>query len=182
MNTLKVGDTSKAHRYTSQIVSQMWVTSSVTNNYAKLSLTHPTGHFWVKKIRKNLDISYRHIYLGHPLKLKGFWAYFILDYFIIVTPNGRAWSQCVQALWSAPQCSQTQLWSPHCFRLSSGLLLGNVAILDVVSSWFWRHGVVSSWHVGPTRPTCRRHHVMSGSFFLCRMSCRYLIADMSWIA
>jgi hypothetical protein len=51
-------------------------------------LTHPTGHFWVKKICKNLDISYRHIYLGHPLKLKGVWAYFILDDFIIVTPTG----------------------------------------------------------------------------------------------
>jgi hypothetical protein len=59
-------------------------------------------------------------------------------------------------------------------------LAGNVVFSDVVRSWFWRHGVVSSQHVGPTRPTCRRHHVMSGSFFLCRMSCRYLIADMSW--
>ena len=60
------------------------------------------------------------------------------------------------------------------------VLAGNVAVLDVVRSLFWRHGVMSSRHVGPTRPTCRRHHVMSGSFFLCRMSCRYLIADMSW--
>ena len=45
------------------------------------------------------------------------------------------------------------------------ILAGNVAFLDVVNSWFWRHVFVSSRHVGPTRPTCRRHHVMSGSFF-----------------
>ena len=44
-------------------------------------------------------------------------------------------------------------------------LAGNVAILDVVRSWFWRHVFVSSRHVGPTRPTCRRHHVMPGTFF-----------------
>jgi hypothetical protein len=50
----------------------------------------------------------------------------------------------------------------------------------VVNSWFWWHVFVSSQHVGPTRPTCRQHHVMSGSFFLCRMSFRYLIADMSY--
>jgi hypothetical protein len=31
MNTLKVGYTSKTHHFTSQIVSQMWVTSPVTN-------------------------------------------------------------------------------------------------------------------------------------------------------
>jgi hypothetical protein len=61
-----------------------------------------------------------------------------------------------------------------------GNLAGNVAVLDIVWSWFWRHVFVSSRHVCPTRPTCRRHHVMSGSFFLCRMSCLYLIADMSW--
>jgi len=63
-----------------------------------------------------------------------------------------------------------------------GGLAGNVVFSDVVRSWFWRHVFVSSRHDGPTQPTCRRHHVMSGSFFLCRMSCRYLIADMSWIA
>ena len=61
-----------------------------------------------------------------------------------------------------------------------GNLAGNVAVLDIVRSWFWRHVFVSSRHVCPTRPTCRRHHVMSGSFFLCRMSCLYLIADMLW--
>jgi hypothetical protein len=52
------------------------------------SLTHPTGHFWVKFIRKNLDISYQHIYLGHPLKLKGVWAYIILGDFTGATPIG----------------------------------------------------------------------------------------------
>jgi len=65
---------------------------------------------------------------------------------------------------------------------STSSLAGNVVFSDVVRSWFWRHVFVSSRHDGPTRLTCRRHHVMSGSFFLCRMSCRYLIADMSWIA
>ena len=59
-------------------------------------------------------------------------------------------------------------------------LAGNVAFLDVVRSWFWRHIFMSSRHVGPPHPTCRWHHVMSGSFFPCRMSCRCLIADMSW--
>jgi hypothetical protein len=49
-------------------------------------LTHPTGHFWVNFFCKNLDVSYRHIYLGHPLKLKGVWAYIILVDFIIATP------------------------------------------------------------------------------------------------
>ncbi len=67
-------------------------------------------------------------------------------------------------------------------RKDSHTLSGNVVFSDVVRSWFWRHVFVSCWHDGPTRPTCQRHHVMSGSFFLRCMSCRYLIADMSWIA
>jgi len=36
MNTLKVGYTSKAHCFTSQIVSQMWVTSPVTNKICRI--------------------------------------------------------------------------------------------------------------------------------------------------
>jgi hypothetical protein len=51
------------------------------------SLTHPTGHFWVKNVRKNLDISYQHIYLGHPVKLKGVWEYIILGDFTGATPT-----------------------------------------------------------------------------------------------
>jgi hypothetical protein len=50
-------------------------------------LTHPTGHFQVFFFHKNWDPSYRHIYLGHPLKLKGVGANIILGDFIIVTPN-----------------------------------------------------------------------------------------------
>jgi hypothetical protein len=49
----------------------------------------PNGALLGKKNRKNLDLSYRHICLGHPLKLKGVWGYFILDDFIIVTPTWR---------------------------------------------------------------------------------------------
>jgi hypothetical protein len=48
---------------------------------------HPTGHFWVNFFRKNLDTSYQHIYLGHPLKLKGVWAYIILGDFTGATPT-----------------------------------------------------------------------------------------------
>jgi len=36
MNTLKLGHTSKAHCFTSQIVSQMWVTSPVTNKKCRI--------------------------------------------------------------------------------------------------------------------------------------------------
>jgi hypothetical protein len=42
------------------------------------SLAQPMGHFWVIFFRRNLDISYQHIYLGHPLTLNGVWAYIIL--------------------------------------------------------------------------------------------------------
>jgi hypothetical protein len=83
--------------------------------------------------------------------------------------RGRWWL-CRSNLWWRRQRRQR--------RWRGGSLAGNVVILDVVDSWFWRHVFVSSRHDGPTRPTCRRHHVMSGSFFLCRMTCRYLIADM----
>ena len=51
------------------------------------SLTHPTGHFRVKKFRKNWDLSYRHIYLGHPLKLKRVWANIVLGDFTGATPS-----------------------------------------------------------------------------------------------
>jgi hypothetical protein len=50
-------------------------------------LTHPTGHFLIKKNRKNWDLAYRHIYLGHPLNLKGVWANIILGGFISATPS-----------------------------------------------------------------------------------------------
>jgi hypothetical protein len=36
-----------------------------------------------------LDVSYQHIYLGHPLKLKGVWAYIILGDFTGATPSNR---------------------------------------------------------------------------------------------
>ena len=65
----------------------MWVTSPVTNKIRKIIVDTPNGALLGKNNCKNLDISYRHIYLGHPLKLKGVWAYFILDDFIIVTPT-----------------------------------------------------------------------------------------------
>jgi hypothetical protein len=58
-----------------------------------------------------LDISYRHIYLGHPLKLKGVWAYIILDAFIIVTPNTKTKVTATNA------CGNTQL----CAGLRSGI-------------------------------------------------------------
>jgi len=59
-------------------------------------------------------------------------------------------------------------WASDVLCLSALVTLaGNVVVLDVIRSWFWRrHVFVSSRHVGPTRPTCRRHHVMSGTFFL----------------
>ena len=49
---------------------------------------HPTGHFWVNFFVIFLDISYWHIYiyLGHPLKLNGVWAYIILGDFTGATP------------------------------------------------------------------------------------------------
>ncbi len=37
--------------------------------------------------RKKMDISYRHIYLGHPLKLNGVWAFIILGNFTGATPS-----------------------------------------------------------------------------------------------
>ena len=43
MNTLKVGYTSKAHCFTSQIVSQMRVTSPVTNKNAEFFVDAPNG-------------------------------------------------------------------------------------------------------------------------------------------
>ncbi len=43
LNTLKVGYTSKAHWFTSQIVIQMQVTSPVTNKNENSLLMHPTG-------------------------------------------------------------------------------------------------------------------------------------------
>jgi len=52
------------------------------------SLTHPTEHFRVFFFCKNWNLSYRHIYLGHPLKLKGVWANIILGDFTGATPNG----------------------------------------------------------------------------------------------
>jgi hypothetical protein len=48
------------------------------------SLTHPTGHFWVKLFRKNSGYN---TYLGHPLKSKGVWATIILGDFTGATPN-----------------------------------------------------------------------------------------------
>ena len=51
------------------------------------SLTHPTGTSGWFFFRKKLDISYRHIYLGHPLKLNGVWAFIILGNFTGATPS-----------------------------------------------------------------------------------------------
>ena len=87
MNTLKVGYISKAHHFTSQIVSQMWVASPVTNKIHKILLwrTQRGTSGWFL-FRKNLDISCQHIYLGHPLKLNGVWAYIILGDFTGATP------------------------------------------------------------------------------------------------
>jgi hypothetical protein len=47
------------------------------------------GHFWVNFFCKNLDTSYQHIYLGHPLKLKRVWAYIILGDFTGATPSRK---------------------------------------------------------------------------------------------
>jgi hypothetical protein len=55
------------------------------------------GHFQVIFFHKNWDLSYRHIYLGHPLKLKGVGANIILGDFIIVTPNYQAnFDECIR--------------------------------------------------------------------------------------
>jgi len=98
-----------------------------------------------------------------------------------LSPNGRIFQ--IPTVWSN-MTTQIPKWY---FLISFGYelvaiprLAGNVVFSDVVRSWFWRHVFVSCWHDGPTRPTYRRHHVMAGSFFLCRMSCRYLIATMLW--
>jgi len=84
MNTLKVGYTSKAHRFTSKLVSQMWVTSPVTNTnkISRILVVAPNGALPGNFFRKYWDLSYRHIYLGHPLKLKGVGANIILGDFI----------------------------------------------------------------------------------------------------
>ena len=50
-------------------------------------LTHPTGHFRVICFCKNWDLSYQHIYFGHPLKIKGVRANIILGNFTGATPN-----------------------------------------------------------------------------------------------
>ena len=65
-------------------------------------MTHPTGHFQVFFFHKNWDLSYRHIYLGHPLKLKGVGANIILGDFIIVTPRVRL-----------SEAKKTCLWTEH---------------------------------------------------------------------
>ena len=96
MNTLQVGYTSKAHRFTSQIVSQMWSLVQSLTEMQIFLLTHPMGHFRVIFFRKNWDLSYRHIiYLGHPLKLKGVWENIILGDFTgpIPTRNTRSPTQ-----------------------------------------------------------------------------------------
>ena len=88
MNILQVGYTSKAHRFTSQIVSQMWSLVQSLTEMQIFLLTHPMGHFRVIFFRKNWDLSYRHIiYLGHPLKLKGVWENIILGDITGATPT-----------------------------------------------------------------------------------------------
>ncbi len=74
MNTLKVGSTSKAHCFTSQIVSQLWVPVESLTKYAEFFVDAPNGALPGNFFRNNWDLSYQHIYLGHPLKLKGVWA------------------------------------------------------------------------------------------------------------
>ncbi len=58
------------------------------------------GHFRVNFFHKNWDLPYRHIYLGHPLKLKGVWANIKLGDFTGATPTGCQWTayQCCQTL------------------------------------------------------------------------------------
>jgi len=69
MNTLKVGYTSKAHHFTSKIVSQMRVTSPVTNKISRIFVGVLNGALLSNLLCKNWDLSYEHIHLGHPLKL-----------------------------------------------------------------------------------------------------------------
>ena len=70
----------------------------------------------------------------------------------------------------APPCIPGLSWKCRHFRCRPQLVL---------MTWC---GVFLTRRPDTADVLCRRHHVMSGSFFLCCMWCHYLIADMSWIA
>jgi len=92
--------------------------SSHEQNMQNSLLMHPTGHFRINFFHKHWDLSYQHIYLGHPLKLKGVWANIILGDFTGATPTTQAAMPAPPLL---PLLKQIQQWQQHGMAACGGL-------------------------------------------------------------
>ena len=148
-------------------------------------LRHPTGHFWVFFFRKNWYLSYRHIYLRHPLKLKVDWAIIILGDSISATPisgsvslpSWRCWSTLVWLPHFHPIPSPFPRWVSLCWR-------STIVLLDCVSVWWFALAFgLKIWlfHVRfltPNRGLLLRGLCIS---ILLRLHRRFILSDKSFV-